>query len=96
MNISIQIEDPFNPDIMELLQAHLDLMTKHTPGGSGHALNLEAFRDTELTFWSARNGYVLLTSTMDKDHRLSSDIWFIFSQGISANSRQNTYKSINW
>lgn len=39
--------------IVELLEEHLDHMHRITPAGSVYALDLEALRDSEVTFWSA-------------------------------------------
>ena len=53
MTITVQIDDLSGPEIGRLLQAHLDFAAKITPAGSGHALDLDALRKPELTFWTA-------------------------------------------
>ncbi len=45
-------DDLAGPDIAALLQAHLDDMHRHSPPGSVHALDLDALRAPEITFWS--------------------------------------------
>lgn len=60
MTYSIQIDDLSGPDIARLLQAHLDFAAAHTPAGSGHALDLEALKRPDMTFWSARDGTAVL------------------------------------
>lgn len=47
-------------DIAALLQEHLDDMYEITPAQSVHALDLEALRSPDVTFWSAWEGDVLL------------------------------------
>jgi putative acetyltransferase len=51
----IKIDDLTGPEIHALLQEHLHSMTLHSPPESIHALNLEALRKPEITFWTAWN-----------------------------------------
>lgn len=48
------------PEIAGLLQRHLDLMISQSPPGSVHALDLEALRVPEITFWTGWEGDALL------------------------------------
>ena len=48
----IKIDDLRGPEIAQLLQAHLDGMRATSPEASVHALDLEALRRPEITFWS--------------------------------------------
>ena len=56
----IRIDDLRGPQIQQLLQEHLHSMTLYSPPGSIHALDLEALRRPEVTFWTAwREGELL-------------------------------------
>lgn len=48
----IKIDDLTGPEIA-LLQEHLHSMTPHSPLESIHALDLDALRKPEITFWTA-------------------------------------------
>jgi putative acetyltransferase len=48
------------PEIARLLRAHLENAAKHSPPESIHALNLDALRAPEITFWTAWEGRDLL------------------------------------
>ncbi|MEU8898064.1 GNAT family N-acetyltransferase [Nocardia sp. NPDC048505] len=50
----ITVDDLTGPDIAALLTAHLADMHVHSPEDSVHALDLDALRKPEITFWSAR------------------------------------------
>ena len=54
--MQIQIDDLLGADVARLLQAHLDEMHLHSPPQSVHALDLNALRRPEITFWAVRNG----------------------------------------
>ena len=56
MAFVIAIEDPATPDIVALLETHLTLMRSTTPPESVHALDVEALRGPEVTFWTVREG----------------------------------------
>lgn len=47
-------------DVRELLAEHLAGMVGHSPPESIHALPIDALREPDITFWSARSGEVLL------------------------------------
>lgn len=48
----IRPDDLSGPEIAGLLQQHLDDMHRHSPPESVHALDLEALRQPDITFWS--------------------------------------------
>jgi putative acetyltransferase len=48
------------PEIARLLRAHLENAAEHSPPESIHALNLDALRAPEITFWTAWEGRDLL------------------------------------
>ena len=54
-------KDPLkSPEIIELLQEHLNNMLDITPAGSVHALDLDKLRAPEISFWSAWQNNELL------------------------------------
>ncbi len=56
----IRLDDLRGPEIRQLLQEHLHSMTLHSPPESIHALDLEALRRPEISFWTAWEGAELL------------------------------------
>ena len=52
----IKIDDLRGPEIAQLLQEHLDHMYSVSPAASVHALDIEALRHPDITFWSAWEG----------------------------------------
>jgi putative acetyltransferase len=50
---NIRLDDLGGPDVARLLREHLNDMLEHSPPGSVHALDLDALRAPEITFWSA-------------------------------------------
>ncbi|HEY0324279.1 MAG TPA: GNAT family N-acetyltransferase [Pyrinomonadaceae bacterium] len=50
--MNIKIDDLKGFEIYELLQEHLQSMALHSPPGSIHALDIEALRKPEITFWT--------------------------------------------
>lgn len=52
----IREDDLQGPEIAGLLQQHLDLMISQSPPGSVHALDLDALRVPEITFWTGWEG----------------------------------------
>ena len=56
MTISIREDDPKGPQVRALLEAHLALMQRISPPGSGHALDLDGLTKPEITFWTACSG----------------------------------------
>jgi putative acetyltransferase len=53
--MQIHIDDLRGTDVAVLLQAHLDEMHLHSPPESVHALDLDALRRPEITFWAVRD-----------------------------------------
>lgn len=49
----IRVDDLSGPEVAALLQEHLDTVALLSPPESVHALDLEALRAPEMTFWSA-------------------------------------------
>ena len=49
----IVVDDLNGPEIAALLAAHLDGMHLHSPPESVHALQLDALRSPDITFWTA-------------------------------------------
>ena len=60
MTPAIRVEDPATPEIVELLETHLSLMRSITPPESVHALDVEALRRPDVTFWAVREGAALV------------------------------------
>jgi putative acetyltransferase len=58
--VLIRQDDLRGPEIAELLRAHLASARKHSPPESVHALDLEALRAREITFWTLWDGPDLL------------------------------------
>jgi len=58
--MEIKIDDLTGSEIYELLQEHLRSMYSHSPPESVHALDIEALRRPEITFWSVWEGDELL------------------------------------
>ena len=59
MNIDayeIKVDDLRGPEVAELLAEHLSEMHVHSPPESVHALDLDALRKPEITFWSVWSG----------------------------------------
>lgn len=52
--ITVLRDDPLRPDVRALLDAHLRALAPTAPVGSRHALDHEALRRPEVTFWTAR------------------------------------------
>ncbi|OLE54337.1 MAG: GNAT family N-acetyltransferase [Acidobacteria bacterium 13_1_20CM_3_53_8] len=50
--MNIKIDDLKGSEIYELLQEHLQSMRLHSPPESVHALEIEALRRPEITFWT--------------------------------------------
>ena len=48
----IRVDDLSGPEIIQLLHEHLQSVALHSPPESVHALDLEALRKPDITFWS--------------------------------------------
>ena len=66
--LEIRIDDLNGPEIAELLQCHLDHMYSITPADSVYALEMQALRVPEITFWTAWNDGKLAGCVALKDH----------------------------
>jgi len=70
--VEIRVDDLSSPEIARLLEEHLRNMYEVSPPESVHALDLEALRRPEITFWSAYQGSELLgcgaLKELDKRH----------------------------
>lgn len=58
--VTIELDDPARADVRELLDEHLADMFATSPAESVHALDHSALSAPEITFWTAREGGVLL------------------------------------
>lgn len=58
--LRVAVEDPALPDITQLLRGHLENAHRLSPPGAVFALDVEALRRPEITFWAAREAGVLL------------------------------------
>jgi putative acetyltransferase len=56
----IRLDDLTGPEVHALLEEHLANMAQLSPPESVHALNLDALRAPEITFWTAWSGNALL------------------------------------
>ncbi|TFV92315.1 GNAT family N-acetyltransferase [Oxalobacteraceae bacterium OM1] len=56
----IEIDDPARADVYALLEEHLRNMHELSPPESVHALDVTSLKRPEITFWSVREGSVLL------------------------------------
>ena len=56
----IAIDDLSGAQVQRLLQEHLHAMTALSPAESVHALDIDALRAPEITFWTATDGAELL------------------------------------
>jgi putative acetyltransferase len=50
--MDIRVDDLSGPGIIQLLHEHLQSVALHSPPESVHALDLEALRKPDITFWS--------------------------------------------
>ena len=60
MKIDIRLDDLRGSEIARLLHEHLHSMTLYSPPESIHALDLDALRQPEITFWSVWQGTELM------------------------------------
>jgi putative acetyltransferase len=56
IQIDIRVDDLSGPEIARLLQEHLQSVALHSPPESVHALDVEALRRPEITFWTVWQG----------------------------------------
>ncbi|CAN7294395.1 GNAT family N-acetyltransferase [Pseudoxanthomonas sp. LjRoot168] len=57
--MDIRLDDLRHPDVIALLQEHLDWMHRTSPPESVHALDLDGLRGDGISFWAAWDGEVL-------------------------------------
>ncbi len=53
LRMQIREDDLRGPEIQNLIREHLQSMFEHSPPESVHALDLDALRSPDITFWSA-------------------------------------------
>ena len=58
--MEIRVDDLTSPHVIQLLREHLQDMARHSPPESIHALDLDALRKPEITFWSVWQGEALM------------------------------------
>ena len=78
--------DLSDPAVLALLQHHLSRARAETAPGSAHALDVEALRAPDVSFWSARDGASLLGVAALK--RLSADHGEVKSMHTAENARR--------
>ena len=59
MPLRLTVDDLTGPEIAEFLAGHIEEMKSVSPPESKHALDLEALRQPEVTFWSVLDGETL-------------------------------------
>ena len=52
MKFDLRIDDLQGPEIADLLRLHLNDVARYSPPESVHALDMEALRQSEITFWT--------------------------------------------
>ena len=62
--MDIRLDDLRHPDVIALLQEHLDWMHRTSPPESVHALDLDGLRGDGISFWAAWDGEVLAGPTL--------------------------------
>lgn len=70
--MKIEVDDLSRPEIQALLNEHLQSMYELSPAENVHALDLDALRRPDITFWSAWEGSLLLgcgaLKQLDRQH----------------------------
>jgi len=56
----IEVEDPAGPDVCALLEEHLRNMHELSPPESVHAHDIARLKGPDITFWTVRDGSLLL------------------------------------
>lgn len=68
----IEVDDLSGAEVHELLREHLRSMALHSPAESMHALDIDALRKPEITFWTAWEDGALLgcgaLKELDREH----------------------------
>ncbi len=60
MSLQIEMDDPARPDVLALLEEHLRNMHELSPPESVHALDVSRLKTPDITFWTVREGGLLL------------------------------------
>ena len=58
--MDIKIDDLDSPEVIAFLEAHLQNMKHITPPDSVHALDIEALKKPEISFWTVWDGSLLI------------------------------------
>ncbi len=58
--VNIVVDDLSGPEVLALLEEHLQHMIAITPPGCVHALDIDALKQPEITFWSVWNESALI------------------------------------
>ena len=58
--MQIAVDDPGLPEVRELLEEHLRNMYELSPPESVHALDVSKLQEPDITFWTVRDGSILL------------------------------------
>ena len=58
--MQIAVDDPGLPEVRELLEEHLRNMYELSPPESVHALDVSKLQESDVTFWTVRDGTILL------------------------------------
>jgi len=58
--MQIQLDDPARDDVRDLLAEHLRNMHELSPRESVHALDVSGLQSPDITFWTVRDGKLLL------------------------------------
>ncbi|GLY16506.1 putative N-acetyltransferase YsnE [Kineosporia sp. NBRC 101677] len=70
--VVISLDDVSDPQVVALLEGHVAQMREVSPPESVHALDVEALRAAEITFWAARDGDEVVgcvaLKRLDEDH----------------------------
>lgn len=70
MDIEVRLDNLQSPQVIALLESHLEGMQAHTPPESVHALDLSAYASRDLNLWTAWDGDQLMGCGALKDHGL--------------------------
>lgn len=65
--LDIRIDDLSSPEVVALLQSHLEGMQAETPPESVHALGLDAYQSADLTLWTVWSDGMLMGCGALKD-----------------------------
>jgi putative acetyltransferase len=60
MPMQVVVDDPARPDVRALLEEHLRSMHELSPPESVHALDVGKLQTPDITFWTVRDGELLL------------------------------------